>query len=64
MASRIRPTVPYSGSLPHREHRSPKGRDRDYRWKRDRKAKEALASRKEKAREKQRLRMKARNYGW
>ncbi|MDD5527758.1 MAG: hypothetical protein PHO56_02155 [Patescibacteria group bacterium] len=30
MTARIRPTVPYNGIYPHREHRSPKGRDKQY----------------------------------
>lgn len=36
MAARIRPTVPHKGLLPHREHRSPKGRVPDYNFKRSR----------------------------
>jgi hypothetical protein len=31
--ARIRPTVPYSGIFPHREHRSKKGRDINYKFK-------------------------------
>lgn len=31
MPSRIRPTVPHSGALPHREHRSDSTRNQEYR---------------------------------
>ena len=31
MGARIRPTVPHSGALPHREHRSDKTRQEGYR---------------------------------
>ena len=34
MPARARPTVPHDGPRPHREHRSRRGRDEDYHYKR------------------------------
>ena len=35
MPARARKTVPHFGPRPHREHRSARGRDEDYHYKRD-----------------------------